>query len=456
MSQPSGRDAGRRLAGWVGGWTSGLGRGVVGGVRWPEERLAEVQTNTVRTLVVSQALGGVGISIGIAAAALLAEEVSGSEKLAGLMQTFQVLGAALASYLLARLMGVRGRRVGIATGYVLGAVGSLLCVVAGAVGSFPLLLLGGLLLGSVTAVNAQSRYAATDLARPERRARSLAMVVWATTIGAVAGPNLTGPAGNVADSLGLPLLTGPFLLGTIGILAAALVVSFRLRPDPLLVAREAALSNGAAEQTGTSWGRVRAVLREHPTVTAGVIGLSLAHGVMVAVMVMTPLHMHHGGATLEVIGLVISAHVLGMFAFSPVVGWAADRFGRVPVLMAGSLVLLAALALGGSSPAGASWQISVGLFLLGLGWSLATVAASTMLSESTPLDARTDVQGAADLTMGLTAAAAGAIGGVIVGTLGYTALNVFAGLLAAGVATVAEVARRAPEQGADAGRFPAL
>ncbi|MGZ4479292.1 MAG: MFS transporter, partial [Nocardioidaceae bacterium] len=170
--------------------------------------------------------------------------------------------------------------------------------------------------------------------------------------------------------------------------------------------------------------------------------LALAHAVMVSVMVMTPLHMHDGGARLEVIGLVISLHVLGMYFFAPLVGWAADRFGRVPVLVAGAGVLFVSLFLAGGSPMGASVRIGVGLFLLGVGWSLCTVAASTLISESAPLDARTDVQGAADLVMGLVAAAAGAVAGLVVGTLGYAALNVFAAVLVTGVATAAEFARR--------------
>jgi MFS family permease len=177
-------------------------------------------------------------------------------------------------------------------------------------------------------------------------------------------------------------------------------------------------------------------------VAAGIAALALAHAVMVSVMVMTPLHMHHGGATLQIIGVVISGHVLGMYFFSPLVGWAADRFGRPPMLMAGALVLFVSLYLSGTSPAGASWRIGAGLFLLGLGWSFCTVSASTLLSESAPLDARTDIQGAADLVMGVVAAAAAALAGVIVGALGFFALSVFAALLVTGVATAAEFARR--------------
>jgi MFS family permease len=436
--------AGRRVAGWVSGGAAGLGRGVAGGMRWPDDQLEKVQRRTIGTLVATQSLGGVGITIGIAVAAILAEEISGSKALAGLAQTMQVLGAALASFLLAHLMGRHGRRPGLAVGYVLGSAGAALCVVAGVVDSFALLLLGATLLGSTTAANAQSRYAATDLAKPDRRARSLSLVVWATTIGAVAGPNLTGVAGGVARDLGLPSLVGPFLFALVGMLVSAVVIMIFLRPDPLLVARQAAVARGTGTgRTSTSWSRVAQVTRENTGIAAGSAALALGHAVMIAVMVMTPLHMHHGGATLEVIGIVISAHVLGMFAFSPVVGWAADRVGRPPVLIAGAGILLVSLVLSGSSPAGASYQIGFGLFLLGLGWSLCTIAASALLSESAPLDARTDVQGAADLVMGLVAAVAGALAGVIVGVFGYVALNLFAALLVTGVATAAEVARRA-------------
>jgi MFS family permease len=423
------------LPGWV---TRG-----VGGLRWPDHEVARLQRRTLSVLVVAQSLGGVGITIGIAVASILAEDLSGSESLAGLAQTGQVLGAAVASFLLAHLMGRRGRRPGLALGYAIGAVGAALAVVAGVVESFALLLVGATLLGATTAANNQSRYTATDLARPERRASALALVVWATTIGAVAGPNLTGVAGRTARQLGIPGLTGPFVFGFVGILAAGVVVAVFLRPDPLLVARQAAMARGGAPTlAGTSWSRVRQVLRERPAVRAGVAALSLAHGVMIAVMVMTPLHMHHGGAHLQVIGLVISVHVLGMFALAPVVGWAADRFGRPPMLTVGAGVLFLSLLLSGTSPPGASWTIGVGLFLLGLGWSFCTVAASTLLTESSPLHARTDVQGAADLVMGLTAALAGVVAGVVMDGLGYAALTVFAGLLVTGVATAAELARR--------------
>lgn len=406
--------------------------------------LAAVQRHTVRTLVVSQAVGAVGVTIGVATASLLARDISGSETMAGLAQTCQVLGTAVAAYALARVMRRRGRRVGLVTGYLVGATGAALAVVAGVVDSMAVLLTGAVLLGATSAVNSGSRYAATDLATEEHRARALSVVVWATTVGAVAGPNLVGVGGAVARSLGIPELAGGFAIGAVVLVLAAGWVWVRLRPDPLLLAQEAAgvVPATGAEERGRSWGRFVTVVREVPAVGAAVVAMACAHAAMVSVMIMTPLHMEHGGAHLEVIGFVISIHVLGMFAFSPVVGWATDRFGRSAVLVAGGAVLLVSLALCGLSPEGSSWQILTGLFLLGLGWSCATVAASTVIADRTPIEARTDVQGTSDMAMALTAAGGGALAGVIVGVLGYPALALFAALLAGTVLAAGWVTRR--------------
>jgi MFS family permease len=408
-----------------------------------------LQRRTVQTLVASQAVGALGITIGIATASLLARDLSGSDELAGLAQTTQVFGAAVGSWGLARLMGVRGRRIGLVTGYLIGASGAALAVVAGAVGSMPLLLAGACLLGATSSANYAARYAATDLATPGTRGRSLSIVVWATTLGAVAGPNLTGPSARMAHVLDIPELTGPFALGAVGMLLAALVVWVRLRPDPLLVARAAARLEPARSGPATgpaglpSGSSVRAVLRAQPALGAAIAGLAAAHAVMISVMVMTPLHMEHGHAELRVIGFVISLHVLGMFAFAPLVGWAADRVGRRPVLAAGGVVLLVSLLLCARAPEGTSPEIVAGLFLLGLGWSLATVAASTMVAELAPIGSLTQVQGTADMVMGLAAAVGSAASGVIVGELGFAVLAGFASIFAVAVLVAAVFAGRA-------------
>lgn len=409
----------------------------------------QLQRRTVRVLVVTQAVGALGITIGIATASLLARDLSGSEAMSGLAQTAQVLGAAVISFVLAALMARRGRRVGLVTGYLLGATGGGVAVLSGVVGSMALLLVGAVLLGAATSANSAARFAATDLADDTNRGRSLSLVVWATTIGAVLGPNLTGPAGGFADAVDIPELTGPFAIGAFGMLAAALVAFLALRPDPLFVARErAAPPDGAGPSAavdpaaaGSSASRAWHAVRERPVLGFAIAGLALAHATMISVMVMTPLHMEHGGAELDVIGLVISVHVLGMFAFSPLVGMLADRVGPPLVLGGGGFVLVVALLSCAASPEGMSWQVTTGLFLLGLGWSLAMVSASTMVAAHAPLDARTDVQGSSDLVMGLTAAAAGGLAGLVVDLAGYPMLALVTLALAFGVAGCAARAR---------------
>ncbi|UYM04543.1 MFS transporter [Solicola gregarius] len=406
---------------------------------------ATVQRRTISTLVGSQALGGIGVSTGIAVTALLAEDILGSADLAGLAQTAQVLGAAAASYGIARITVARGRRPGLTAGYCVGALGAVLCLVAGVVESFPVLLAGSTLLGAATAANSQARFAATDLADPAHRARALSIVVWATTIGAVAGPNLVGPAGDLAELLSLPRLTGAYLLGAVGIGLGVLLVSTRMRPDPLVLARELERASGAAAHNV----RRRAIdaVREHPRAAAGIVAVAAAHATMVSVMVMTPLHMGHGGAELEVIGFVISVHIVGMYAFSPVVGWLTDAIGARQVLLAGGALLFGAVALAGTAHEGWSLGLTAGLFLLGLGWSFALVAGSAVVTSAVPLADRPAVQGFSDMTMGIAAGGGGALAGVVVGVWGFATLNAGAAVI---VCIVVAAALAVPRPDVDA------
>ena len=392
-----------------------------------------VQHRTVRVLSFSQVLGGVGMSAGVAVGALLAEEVSGSARWAGLGGTFQILGAAVIAIPMSRLMAARGRRPGLVLGYVLAALGATGLITAGVVGSFPLLLVSSVLFGGATASNSQARYAAADLALPAHRARDLSIVVWATTVGSVLGPNLVGPAEPVARWLGLPTLTGPYLFSIVGLLLAIVLLTLRLRPDPLVEARERRIALG--DDSGPAHGSVSRGLRviaAIPAARLGLLTLALGHVVMVSVMVMTPLHMAHGDAGLQVIGLVISIHIVGMFAFSPLTGMAVDRFGGRAVAVVGSVILSTATLLASASPEGESTTLGLGLFLLGLGWSCTLVAGSTMLTAAVPAMERPGAQGASDLVMGLAAGVGGALAGVVVDRAGFSQLA----LLALGVAVL--------------------
>ena len=405
--------------------------------------LVAAQRHTVRTLVATQAIGGIGLSAAIAVGALLARDVTGSDGLAGLAQTAQTLGAAIVAAGLAAYMSRHGRRPGLTMGYLAGSLGGALCLVSGVVRWFPLLLLGMVLLGAVTATNLQSRYAATDLALPAHRGRDLSTVVWATTIGSVVGPNLGGPGAVVAGWLHIPEKTGPFVFTIVALLAAAAVMVTRLRPDPLLLSRSMAPPEDTpAGDDDPGADRPWPVILHTPLVLAAAVGMALTHAVMVSVMVMTPIHMDHGGASLEVIGLVISGHILGMFAFSPLVGMLADRAGSPLVVGIGGLILLSSLVLSGLSAPGASPGLGAGLFLLGLGWSFGSVGSSTLLVSATPTRHRPRVQGTVDMVTGFTAAGGGAVAGLVVATVGFGWLSAGAALLAFGVVVVSVVAGR--------------
>ncbi|KRC88820.1 MFS transporter [Terrabacter sp. Root85] len=429
---------------------------------------ATLQRKVVRTLVGSQILSGVGMACGIAVGALIAEDLSGTEALAGVGTTAQVLGTALLTIPVARATAARGRRVGLRWGLAVAFVGASLVLVAAVLRSFPLFVVGMFLFGGGTTANNQTRYAAADLADPARRGRDLSIVVWATTIGSVVGPNLVGPGKVLAHRLGLPELAGTFVFSLVGFVAAWLVVDRLLRPDPLLTARalDAAhreegrraaapdvvadpASGGVADVPNHdgSMRRGLAVVRSNPRALQAILVMALGHLVMVSVMVMTPIHMKHGHAELEVIGFVISVHILGMFALSPLVGAAVDRWGAPPVAMTGGVVLTVASLLASRSQAGWSGLLLVALFLLGVGWSCTLVSGSTLLTSVVTTDERPATQGLADVLMGLAGAGGGVAAGIVVGSLGYSALA--SGSAAVGVVILVVGAARVRRTAAD-------
>jgi MFS family permease len=396
-----------------------------------------VQRRTLRLLFGTQIVGGIGVTIGISVGALLAARLGGTG-VSGLAASAAVVGAALIAVPVTRIMTVRGRRAGLAVAYLAGVAGAGLIVAAAIARWVPLLFLGMLLFGGGTAANLQARYAAVDLAEPARRGRQLSLIVWATTIGAVAAPNFAALADDAGASVGLPALSGPFAFSIVAFLVAGGVLLAFLRPDPLLTARRLA---GRTTETATAApGGMRAALRvvaAAPAARLGIAAVAVGHVVMVGVMSMTPVHIgeSHGDAdVLRIVGIVLSVHIAGMYALAPVVGWLTDRIGRRPVILGGVAILITACAVAGTADHHTA-RLSVGLALLGLGWSGTMVAGSTLLSESVPVDVRPAAQGLSDLVMGLAGASAGALSGLVVLLAGYPVLN-----LLAAVATVPLIA----------------
>lgn len=384
------------------------------------------QSRIVKTLITAQVLNGVGVAGTVAAGSLLVASITESETLAGLAQTFSVLGAAAMALPLARLTNRGGRRLALSAGLITGLIGSLIAITGGSTKNIYLMLLGSFLVGAASASGYQARFAAIDLATEDNRAKQLSLVVWGSTIGAVTGPNLMEPSGRIAKHFGLPSLVGPYIVSAFTLGLAVLVIYLFLRPDPYLTANRDAQVAGI--EVKRSFNESFSHIKRHPAALLAISSIAIGHLVMVAVMVMTPVHMKHVDVTLQIIGLVISIHVLGMYAFSPLVGYFTDKLGSVAVIQIGVLLLLISTVVSGTAAADNAVQLGIGLFFLGLGWSCTLIAGSALLSSSVDDEMRPSSQGTSDLVMNLMGAAGGALAGVIIGFLNYGWLCFFASI----------------------------
>jgi MFS family permease len=375
--------------------------------------------------------------------ALLAADMV-SIGVSGLAQSAAVMGSALLAVPAARIVRLAGRRPSLAALYLTAALGAAIVVSAAMTRSIPLLFVGYFLFGAGTAAGLQARFAAVDLAPAEQVGRHLAFVVWATTIGGVVGPNLAPVAVRSFGGYGVPALATPFVISAMLYVLIAAFLFTALRPDPAVVARERAARGGvsARRADGRHFGigdAFRAV-RASADATLGIAATAVGHVVMVAVMSMTPVHIagagHAAHDTIRIVGIVISVHIAGMYAFAPVMGWLSDRFGRRAVIHVGIVLLLAACAIAGTAGHDAIW-LAVGLFVLGLGWSATMVAGSALLSASIGAEVRPAAQGLSDLVMGVAGASAGALAGIAVGAFGFPALTLAAAVTALLVAGAA-------------------
>nr|WP_069628166.1 MFS transporter [Streptomyces niveus] len=393
---------------------------------------AHAQRRILRVLVASQALSGAGLAAGVTVGALLAQKMLGSTSLAGLPSALFTAGSALAAVAVGRISQARGRRPGLAAGYLTGAIGSAGVITAAILGTPVLLFLALFVYGAGTATNLQARYAGADLATPDRRGRAVSTVLVATTLGGVAGPSLAAPASAFADHLGIPDLAGPFLLSGLAYLLAALVLACWLRPDPLLTART--LSRTATAETGA--GPTTDVTDGAPAgsrtgVVLGALVMVVSQLVMVAIMTMAPVYMHDHGHGSTASGLVIALHIGAMYLPSPLTGWLVDRYGRMKVAAASALTLLAAGLLAAASPADsvALLALALALVLLGIGWNFGLVSGTAIITDTVPLATRARAQGRVDVFIAIAGATGGMTSGIMVAAASYPALALLGGIL---------------------------
>ena len=404
-----------------------------------EQQLIALQKRTVKVLSLGQALGGFGLGATLSVGALLAVELSGTTAWSGAAATLSTLGSAAIAIPLANLAFKRGRRVSLAFGAFLAILGAAMMILATYTQSFPVEIVALLFLGAGSAVSLQARFAAADIPTGKPKGRDLSLVVWATTLGAVIGPNLIAPGETLGLWLGMPHLAGPFLFTIAAQLSSTLVFWFGLRPDPLIVARD--IAGLDPKQKNASLKDALEVVREFPLAGYAVLTIALSHMVMVSVMSMTPAHLNAEGRSLADVGFTISLHVAGMYSLAPVFGWLTDKFGAIRIVITGQFISLTSLAVSGF------WQsefyaVVLGLFLLGVGWSASTIAASALLSETLATGQRSKVQGFSDSLMNLSGAFGGAISGIILTVFTFGGLNAAALVPAVFIALATSYSKR--------------
>lgn len=391
-----------------------------------EAERQRVQRRTLRVVVASQVLGGAGLAAGVAVGALLAQDMLGSEGFSGLPTALFTLGSALAAWLVGRSSQRLGRRLGLGLGFAAGGLGALGVVVAAVIDNVPLLFVTFFVYGAGTATNLQARYAGTDLAPPEGRGKAVSIALVSTTFGAVAGPNLIEPLGDLAASLGIPALAGPFMLSAVAYLAAGAVLLVLLRPDPYLLARRIEAAHLSDEQAHLP-------LTTPAPGTGAYVGAAvmvLTQIAMVAIMTMTPVHMraHHHG--LGAVGFVISLHVAAMFLPSLLTGALVDRIGRIPMAIAAGATLLAAGLVAALAPGDSLGLLVIALMLLGLGWNFGLISGTALVVDATVPANRPRTQGTIDVTIALAGAGSGVLSGLVMASTSFAVLSLAGGLLA--------------------------
>ncbi|MEI2696808.1 MAG: MFS transporter [Microthrixaceae bacterium] len=382
-----------------------------------------LQRRTLRVVVASQIFGGAGLAAGVTVGGLLAKQMLGGDGAAGLPSALFTLGSALTAFLVGRVTQRAGRRVGLCMGFGAGALGAVGVVVAAVSDSVPLLLVSLFVYGAGTATNLQARYAGTDLATASRRATAVSVALVATTLGAVAGPNLVEPLGSFAHSIGVPALAGPFILAAVAYSVAGTVMFTMLRPDPYLVAlgladRDRSAAGGSVEVPPVGTGAF-----------VGAAVMVVTQMAMVAIMTMTPVHMREHGHGLGDVGLVIGFHIGAMYLPSLVTGVLVDRVGRAPMVVAAAVTLLMAGIAAAAAPVDSIPLLILALVLLGLGWNMGLISGTALVVDSTTLDDRARVQGLIDVGVALAGAGGGAASGLVKASTSYATLSLVGGSL---------------------------
>ncbi len=393
------------------------------------EKQRKLFKRTIIAVMLSQIFGGAGLAAGVTVGALLAQDMLGTDNLAGIPMALFTLGSAGAAMLVGWLSQQFGRRLGLGAGFLAGGIGAAGIVIAAAANSIPLFFISLLIYGSGTATNLQARYAGTDLAGPKERATAASRAMVATTFGAVAGPNLADSMGTFAESIGVPSLAGIFILAAAAYTLAGIALFLFLRPDPLLVSNAIAQKEKAREEQVQS-DAASGLSADKRGVMVGAAVMILAQIIMILIMTMTPVHMKHHGHGLGQVGLVIGMHIGSMYLPSLITGVIADKIGRKKMAIASSITFVLAALIAATAPPQSMALLIIALALLGLGWNMGIISGTATIVDSTVPSNRAKIQGSIDVFVSLGGATAGLVSGFIVAQSSYAALSLLGGLIA--------------------------
>lgn len=417
------------------------------------------QRLTLAKLFTAQLFSGAGIASGYAVGGLLAEQITGQTAMAGFAQMSVILGAGLVAYPLATLAARYGRRTALTLGFGTGTLGAAVVLTGVAVEFLPLFMLGMMMCGSSTAAGLQARYAASDTANPQRPGQAMSIVIWATTVGSVLGPNFTEPGSRLGAFLSVNPLSGPYLI-SMGCFALAALAAFSLGSQRTAAQAAAQGTAPAAAQAASpaqtdrpSLGESLRYLLSRPVARYAVITVITGQMIMTNVMVMTPVHMDHQHFDLTAVGIVVSIHIMGMYVFSPVFGWMSDRWGPRTVITAGMVVYAVTVALGiydSLLPTSHFVILNTALFLLGVGWSMFLIGGSALLVKSVDARMRVPLQGISDSAMNLGGAFMAAFAGTLLGLGGFFLINAIAGVVLLVNIVFALLANRRTQSAAEA------
>ncbi len=352
------------------------------------------------------ALGSTAHIAAVTVSTLAVEEITGSATLAGVPSAMAVVGTAIGTSLLTVGVAKRGRRPGLLAGYALAVVGAVTSVIGLANLSFSVLLAGMVLLGVGNASSHLARYTAADMYPAQRRGAALGLVVWGGTVGSVLGPVLLQPSGEAAAGMGRSELAGGYMVAAAFMALSLLLYLFFLRPDP------ASLAVDRGAPTSSARGGLLSALRL-AQVKMALTAMVTGQVVMVMIMTATPLHIHHHGSGLGIVGLVMSAHTLGMFALSPLTGRLVDRWTGTTVALGGIGLLALSAVFAALGPNESTVLLVFSLFVLGVGWNMTFVAGSSLLTVGLGSESRTRLQGRVDSVTWASGAVASIASGIV-------------------------------------------